>query len=269
MNIAIVDDEKNIRRYLRKLIEKQDKDCVILEYASGRELIFDIMKLREKNNGCIKSDTGADMINSREMSGAGFDIIFLDIAMENTDGMKTAEALRQIQAENGVSAWGSLPLIIFVTGLDSYMQKAFSVCAFRYMLKPIDENEFEKLFHEAMLEVQKIRNREEKADRRITVGSGIDTHVIRVCDIVYIESSGHKNLIHLEHARHEYYGNLIDLEHELSPDFFRIHRGFLINIMRVDHYNRHDVFMDNGDCIPISRYKFQEFVKAYLEYIKE
>ena len=47
---------------------------------------------------------------------------------------------------------GSLPLLIFVTGYPEYMAKAFSVSAFQYLVKPIDEKEFEDVFARAVRE---------------------------------------------------------------------------------------------------------------------
>ena len=38
LNIAICDDEENIRIYIRKLIQKQETFCKITEFSSGKEL---------------------------------------------------------------------------------------------------------------------------------------------------------------------------------------------------------------------------------------
>ena len=39
MHIGICDDEENVRAYIRKLIEQQNEECQITEYASGEELL--------------------------------------------------------------------------------------------------------------------------------------------------------------------------------------------------------------------------------------
>ncbi len=44
------------------------------------------------------------------------DILFLDISMDGTDGMETAEQIRDWKEEREEVLWGSLPLLIFVTG---------------------------------------------------------------------------------------------------------------------------------------------------------
>ena len=88
-------------------------------------------------------------------------------------------------------------------------------------------------------------------------------------DIYYIESSNRKVTLYLRHEKIEYYDKISSLESELKPDFFRIHKGYLVNIKYVERYDRAEVKMRNGDSLLISKYKYQDFVKRYLEYILE
>ena len=78
-----------------------------------------------------------------------------------------------------------------------------------------------------------------------------------------------KNLKRNSHQKIEYYDKISSLESELKPDFFRIHKGYLVNIKYVERYDRTEVKMRNGDSLLISKYKYQDFVKRYLEYISE
>ena len=71
---------------------------------------------------------------------------------------------------------------------------------------------------------------------------------------------------YIEHEKIEYYDKISGLEEQLKPDFFRIHKGYLINLKYVQQYHRTEVSMQNGDILPISKYKYQNFVKAYQEY---
>ena len=105
MHIGICDDEENVRAYIRKLIEQQNEECQITEYASGEELLQ------------------AEKENSEKI-----DVLFLDIAMGDIDGMSVAKQLRQIQADKEQAAWGSLPLLIFVTGYSVYAGCVFGQC---------------------------------------------------------------------------------------------------------------------------------------------
>ena len=124
MNIAICDDEENIRIYICKLIQKQETFCKITEFSSGKELLE------------FQDETNAEEI----------DILFLDISM--------AKQLRSQMESKKEAVWGSLPLLIFVTGYPEYMQEAFSVNAFQYIVKPIQESNFEQVFAQTIREYQ-------------------------------------------------------------------------------------------------------------------
>ena len=234
MNIAICDDEENIRIYKRKLIQKQETFCKITEFSSGKELLE------------FQDETNAEEI----------DILFLDISMGDEDGMTEA-------------VWGSLPLLIFVTGYPEYMQEAFSVNAFQYIVKPIQESNFEQVFAQTIREYQYLMAKKKEKPKEVLVRNGNRTRSVSADDIYYIESSNRKVTLYLRHEKIEYYDKISSLESELKPDFFRIHKGYLVNIKYVERYDRTEVKMRNGDSLLISKYKYQDFVKRYLEYILE
>ena len=105
--------------------------------------------------------------------------------------------------------------------------------------------------------------------KEVLVRNGNRTRSVSADDIYYIESSNRKVTLYLRHEKIEYYDKISSLESELKPDFFRIHKGYLVNIKYVERYDRTEVKMRNGDSLLISKYKYQDFVKRYLEYISE
>lgn len=247
MNIAICDDEENIRVYIGKLIQKQTVSCNITEFSSGEEL--------------LQFQKQPDM--------EPFDILFLDISMGDTDGMTVARQLRSRMEGRGEAAWGSLPLLIFVTGYPEYMREAFSVNAFQYIIKPIRENDFKEVFSQAVREYQYLIMKKQGEPKEILVRNGNTTRNIRADEIYYIESSNRKVILYLKNEKVEYYDKISELESELKPDFFRIHKGYLVNLKYVERYNRTEVWMNTGDRLLVSKYKYQDFVKSYMEYISE
>ena len=95
LQIAICDDESNVRSYIRKLIEKQGGKHSIIEYDSGEKLLA----------------------NVKDENGQSIDLLFLDIAMGDMDGMETARRLRQLQADKGQAAWGRSPVFRYLACL--------------------------------------------------------------------------------------------------------------------------------------------------------
>lgn len=247
LNIAVCDDEENIRIYIKKLIEMQDVGCGIMEFSSGVELL---------------------QFWKRE-DGEQIDILFLDISMEGTDGMSVAEQIKSWKEERDEAVWGSLPLLIFVTGYPEYMPKAFSVNAFQYLVKPVNEKEFEEVFAQAVREYRHLETKKSAEPMEILVRDGNVTRKIPADDIYYIESSNRKIIVCMQNEKIECYGKIGELENELKKGFFRIHKGYLINMKYVERYNRTEVRMKNGDSLIISKYKYQNFIKAYMEYISE
>lgn len=247
MNIAICDDEENIRVNIRKLIEKQNVECRIMDFSSGRELL---------------------QFWKRE-DGKQTDILFLDISMEGTDGIAVAQQIKSWKEERDEAVWGSLPLLIFVTGYPEYMPKAFSVNAFQYLVKPVNEKEFEEVFAQAVREYRHLEIKKNTEPREILVREGSVTRRVPTDDIYYIESNNRKIIVCMQNEKIECYGKIGELENELKEGFFRVHKGYLINMKYVERYNRTEVWMKNGSSLMISKYKYQDFIKAYMEYISE
>ena len=236
IKIAICDDEANIRAYLSSLIGVQSCPCEIVEYASAGDCLAD----------------------HREI-----DLLFLDIELapsgSGLDGMALARKIRE-------RATGTQPVIIFVTGYERYVFDAFDVGAFQYLLKPVDEEKFAQVFARA---VAQIGTAKEKPGRVLTLQSANTSKTVPLDSIYYIESSNHKVELHLKDGEFACYAKIGDLELELQDQFFRIHKGYLVNLSYVAGYSKTEVTLTNGERLLLSKYKYQDFVKAYLHFLKK
>ena len=84
----------------------------------------------------------------------------------------------------------------------------------------------------------------------------------------YFESSNHKVVLHLEDGSFSCYAKIRDLEAELGDQFCRVHKGYLVHLACVEGYSRTELTLIGGEKLLISKYKYQDFVKAYLRYLK-
>ena len=236
IKIAICDDEAPTRAYLASLIRAQSCPCEIVEYASAGDCLAD----------------------HREI-----DLLFLDIELapfgSGLDGMALARKIRE-------RATGTQPVIIFVTGYERYVFDAFDVGAFQYLLKPVDEEKFAQVFSRA---VAQIAIAKEKSGRVLTLQSANTSKTVPLDSIYYIESSNHKVELHLKDGEFVCYAKIGDLELELQDQFFRIHKGYLVNLAYVAGYSKTEVTLTNGERLLLSKYKYQDFVKAYLHFLKK
>ena len=236
MKIAVCDDEKNIRAYLSALVRKQEIECEVTEYASPEDYFS---------------------------SGAEYDILFLDIELDCPEpGMDGIGVARQIRGMENIKQ----PVIIFVTGYEKYVYDAFDVGAFQYLLKPVNERKFAEVFQRA---VRQAESEAEQGKKALVVQYGSTGKTIPLNDIYYMESRNHNIVLYLKSGNIEYYAKIGDLEEELSGKFYRIHRGYLINLFHVEGYDKTEVRMANGDKLLLSRYKYDGFVQAYMDYISE
>ena len=244
MNIAICDDEENIRIYIRKLIQKQETFCKITEFSSGKELLE------------FQDETNAEEI----------DILFLDISMGDEDGMTVAKQLRSQMESKKEAVWGSLPLLIFVTGYPEYMQEAFSVNAFQYIVKPIQESNFEQVFAQTIREYQYLMAKKKEKPKEVLVRNGNRTRSVSADDIYYIESQGHTLILHTILGDYETTGKMKEMDEKLSGmNFCRGNKGYLINLQHVDRIQDNCAVV-KGEELVLSRARKKEFMEALTRY---
>ena len=238
IKIAICDDEANIRAYLSSLIRAQDCPCEITEYASADDCLADTQKI---------------------------DLLFLDIELapsdSGLDGMALARKIRE-------RATVTQPVIIFVTGYERYVFDAFDVGAFQYLLKPVNEEKFAQVFARAVEQIAANRENPQKGCV-LTLQSANTSKTVPLDSIYYIESSNHRVELHLKDGEFACYAKIGDLELELQDQFFRIHKGYLVNLSYVAGYSKTEVTLTNGVRLLLSKYKYQDFVKAYLHFLKK
>ena len=234
LNIAICDDEKIIREQIKELIEKERPGICAGLYETGDALLA---------------------------AGKQFDIVFLDIQMEGTDGIETAKRLRQRSALKGAED----TILIFITGIREYVFEAFDVAAFHYLLKPIEEDKFREVFHRAERELEK---RKSKRRETVFIKTRNRSFSLEKDSILYIESRGKKVEIHTTGETIEAYASMNEMEGQLGGGFFRCHRGYLVNMAYVAEYDSESITLNNGEYVYLAKEKYGEFVKAYMRYLR-
>lgn len=243
IKIAICDDEKNIRSYLTALVREQNTECEITEYDSAEKYISD----------------GA---------AYDYDLLFLDIELNGSvSGVELAKQIRSMEQIRQ-------PVIIFVTGYEKYVYDAFDVDALHYLVKPINERKFAEVFRRAQDKI--LSETEQKKDsfkkslkkKSLVIQHAGANKAIPLDSIYYLESQSHKIVLYTKDGELIYYARIKDLEEELRGNFCRVHKGYLVNLAYVDEYSKTELILANGTKIPISKYKYEDFVKSYLRFIQ-
>lgn len=224
---AVCDDERyftsELHHDLESFFSERNIGSIITEFYSGKQLIE---------------------------SGFNYDVIFLDVRMDERDGFETAKQLRR----SGFSG-----CLIFVTVMKNDMYRAFEYGAFDYLVKPVSRITFTRTLERFLHSLS-------NADRSLIISRRNEQTVIKLSSILYCEIINRKVNIHLASGNViEYYDKISTLESKLGGDFFKSHRSYLVNLKHVSGYGKNEITLDNNEMIPLSRGRKSALMNALLE----
>ena len=184
-----------------------------------------------------------------------FDLVYLDMDMDEKSGLDLAKEIRQ--------NYHSDCLILFLTNYPKYMQNSFDVRAFQYMIKPVQFDEFERKFNAARKYLEK------DDENRVGLKIDEDNVVFFTNEIYYIEKekSSKQFLVYLEDKCVVAKGVLSAIENQLlEQHFMRTHRSYLVNMKHIRRIQKNDLVLSNGNLVPISRRKEKELKQQFMRY---
>ena len=203
---VIVDDERLARQELKRILEDYKKIKVIEECSNAEEAIEVIEKSKP-------------------------DLVFLDIQMPGKNGFELLEEL------------DFTPEIMFITAYDEYALKAFEVNALDYILKPIEEERFEKSLNSVVERIEERKNDEEQQidgsilseNDQVFLKDGDRCWFVQLKNVRLFESEGNYVRVYFDDEKPLILKSLNNLEKKLSEKvFFRANRKHMINLKWVD-----------------------------------
>ncbi len=232
LSIAVCDDEMlpccMLSKMIREILDELKIPCTIRQFYNGTAL------LQEAGN---------------------FDILFLDILMQEPDGMETARRLRQKSSDQ---------ILIFISSSRDYVWNAYDVEAFHYLLKPLDGRKLKSTLHSAVQKAlthprEYLLIRRERQQQKVFLD-----------DIRYFEIRGRMIDLHGADGCLTYYEQIRILEDRLQgKGFFRCHKSFLVNLNCVDSYSRQELLLDTKERIPIAKRRYDDFCRELLACMKK
>lgn len=234
--IAICDDESLFAEELRELLS---------EYMMEKGLVFEIDIY---GSGEALIELGIEVIK--------YTAVFLDINMENIDGIKAAEKIREVSRE---------VFIVFVTAFVNYSLEGYRLDAVRYLLKgnvnfPSTVNEcVDALLDKLNYSVAK---------RMFDFQEG--TKEISLERLLYIESNLHKLEFHImedDMKVYTMYETLNTLEKKMVANgFIRIHQSYLVNIKYIKNVVRYRAVLTNGIELIIPKARYTYVQEQFISY---
>ncbi len=183
IHIAICDDEKYMSDHIKTLasdfFRKKNREIRLRIFSSGEELL----------------------------SGGGqIDICFLDIQMKGMDGMETARRLRADKFQG---------FLIFITVLKEMVFSSFEVQAYDYLLKPVEEKQFEKTMERLYASMRSA------GEDSMLIQKGYEGRIVQKDEIIFCEIIDRKIYLNLTSGEVlDYYEQIENLETKLAVIFF-------------------------------------------------
>ncbi len=184
--------------------------------------------------------TYGDAIQSLEyLKNNPVDLIFLDIHLPKISGLDFLKSLT------------NPPAVILTTAFPDYALESYDLNVVDYLLKPFS---FQR-FVQAVSKVQSKSTPEvlEKKKSEIFIKSGHDLVKIHLDDLLYIKADADYTELHTEKKRYLNNETLKFWSEELSHDFVRVHKSYIINLRHLEKVSAAHVYLDSGMEIPIGR----------------
>lgn len=225
--IGVCEDEKCVHDIVNNLLDR---------YANMRNIEYEV----------IPFFSGMELLESTQE----MDLLFLDIAMPGLDGIETARKLNV----RGISY-----KIVLLTGKTEYLKEGYKVGAFRFVTKPIAEQEF----FEAVDDVRAcMLGREE-----ITVYRDRIPYRVQQKEIYYIMADGAQTIICTKNESFRSEKILKDWEKEMDSRLFvRCHRSYLVNLSKIMWVEKDFVRLCSDEKISLSRRQKKSIEKAFMIY---
>lgn len=232
LRIAICDDDD---RFCGEL-----EECV-LKYAEIHRESFDVSVYY----------SGEKLIEDMKRN-IKFELIFLDIEMKKINGVQVGLTLRRELNQ-------FLTQIVYVTAFECYAKDLFQNQPFDFLLKPLAEK---KVFSV----LQEYQRWYDHANVFFEFVSHKNRNKVAVNEIMFVNSSGRKLLIHTRYDVYETYEKLSDfLQSPAGNSFIQIHKSFAVNYDHIIGYHNDYLRITNGEKLDISRSFRQQIREKLLE----
>lgn len=235
---VLVDDEKNNRIALHKLIEKFCPQVTVI----------------------AECDSVDSTINTIESQSA--DVVFLDVEMPGKNGF---DLLAHYNYHCPFD-------VIFTTAYSQYAVKAIQFSALDYLLKPVDPEDLVRAVHKLSIKKsEEIKNKQyelleqrinnkDLSKKHLAISTLEGIYFATLDEIIHVDADSSYTKIYITTGEKIMSSKPLKYFEELLEDydFVRVHQSHIINLKHIRRYVRGDggqVIMMNGTEIEVSRRK--------------
>lgn len=233
MKIAICDNQKQDRTLLTQYLN-----------VYGQSVCADLT--------IHEFQTGKDFLCAFHQNPTEYSLIFLDIYLEDTNGLEMCRLIRQANQD---------VIVIFVTTSPHHALESYELEADGYILKPYSYEKFQRIMRKSLYRLEDNFQKLTIVSKRIPVSCYLK-------DIYYIESFNHVCIIHLKNDTIETNTSLKELEDRIHTNcFLRVSRSYIVNMNLIQTINADNLVLTNGERIILPIRGRQRIRQIYSDYL--
>jgi len=185
-------------------------------------------------------------------------LVLLDIELVDGTGFQLLQKLKPYHFK-----------VVFITGFNSYAIKAIKFSALDYILKPVNEIEFQQAIQRAVEQINENIDsslqtdvlmdsyKKETQSKKIVLKTAESLHIIDISEILFCRSDNSYTTFYLEEDDEIIVSRSIKEYDDLLNEygFFRPHQSYLVNLNHVKKIDKSDggfIIMKNKNEIPVS-----------------
>lgn len=187
-------------------------------------------------------------------NGQKYDLYFLDIKMEEINGLELAKEIKSLQN----SAY-----IVFVTFYEKYAMEGYNnkIRAYQYILKNQMQEKIPKIIEEIFYEIQ--NNREEY----YVIQNKLRYEKFKLLDIIYIYKDGKNSVFITNEGEFKERNSLKNVINNLKkPEFLFMDSGRIINIKYIQKVEGNSICLLDGTKFYVSRSNIRKIKKGISNY---
>lgn len=195
-----------------------------------------------------KFDSGVEFIRSR----AAYDIVFMEIRMEDMDDLDAARFLRIVNKD---------AKLIFVTHQADMAIRGYEVDAMDFIIKPVDQSTVDNVMSRALKCIEK------SSGELFAIKTPSSVISISTFDIFYVEVYDHDLVYHTKQGDFRVRGRLGEVREKIGDRYFiQCSRSYLVNIRHVQSLHS-DHLIVHGDKIQITKAHHKKMEQMFVNYL--
>lgn len=185
-------------------------------------------------------------------SGAVYDLLLMDLQLENSDGIEIAGKIRNIDPQ--------IPLII-VTGMEERVLEGYGVDALDYVLKSNLEQRLEAA-------LQRFLKKRRESSLLFHDGEG-QLVILRTSEVLWVESERRGTRIVTCKMSYSCSLPIGKITSQLpEEEYLEIHKAVFVRVDQIKKIGSDQVVMSNDTQLPLSRRKKKEVMRRVLETVR-